>query len=108
MQPFAYRRADSERDALVTIAARPDAAFIAGATDLMQLWKSGVVAPDLVIDISRLPLDSVEEHEDRVSIGALARMSDVADHGLIRGEFPAVAEALLASASPQVRNVATI
>src|SRR5437660_321691 len=107
MQPFAYRRAHSTRDALEA-AARPGAAFIAGATDLMQLWKTGVTAPDLVVDISRLPLDAVVGRDDHIAIGAVARMSDVADDPLIQRECPAVAQALLASASPQVRNVATI
>lgn len=107
MHPFAYARADDARSAL-DAAARPGAAYIAGGTDLMQLWKAGIAAPDLVIDISRLPLDTVEPHADGIAIGALARMSDVADHPLVRDDYPAVAQALLASASPQVRNAATI
>jgi xanthine dehydrogenase YagS FAD-binding subunit len=82
--------------------------FIAGGTDVMQLCKAGVSSPELVIDISRLPLDTIETRAGGVGIGALARMSDVADHPLIRDGYPALAEALLASASPQVRNVATI
>jgi xanthine dehydrogenase YagS FAD-binding subunit len=108
MQPFAYRRAADENDAVAMAAAQPGAAFVAGGTDFMQLWKAGVSAPDLVIDISRLKLDGVAARLDGVAIGALARMSDVADHPAIRRDYRAMAEALLASASPQVRNVATI
>jgi xanthine dehydrogenase YagS FAD-binding subunit len=108
MRPFAYERAADERSALAIAAARPGAAFIAGGTDLLQLWKADISAPDLVIDISLLPLDGVEARQGSIAIGALARLSDVADHPLIRSECPAISEALLASASPQIRNVATI
>src|SRR6267154_3795265 len=108
MQPFAYRRATDEREAIAIAAAQPGAAFVAGGTDFMQLWKAGISAPGLVIDISRLPLDAVTVRPDRIAIGALARMSEVADHPAIRHDYRTIAEALLASASPQVRNVATI
>jgi xanthine dehydrogenase YagS FAD-binding subunit len=108
MRPFAYRRAANARDALEAAATLPDTAFVAGGTDFMQLWKADISTPDLVIDISRLPLGTIKSREDGVTIGALARMSDVADDALIRSRFPAIAEALLASASPQLRNMATI
>src|SRR5579863_7756785 len=107
MRPFAYRRAATESDA-IDEAASPNAVFIAGGTDLMQLWKASLSAPALVVDIGRLPLDKIEERDGIVTVGALARMSDVADHPVIRGRLPAIAEAILASASPQVRNMATI
>ncbi|HKU95975.1 MAG TPA: xanthine dehydrogenase family protein subunit M [Vineibacter sp.] len=107
MNPFTYQRAVDAHDAL-SKASRSGASFIAGGTDFMQLWKTGISAPDLVVDISRLPLDAVTTHEHGVTIGALARMSDVADHPDIRQGYPVIGEALLASASPQVRNAATI
>ena len=110
MRPFASRSARlDDIDALGIAAARPGAAYIAGGTDLMQLWKTGTCAPDLVIDISRLGfLNSIEVRAGSVAIGVLARMSDVADNPVIREEYPAITQALLASASPQIRNVATI
>jgi xanthine dehydrogenase YagS FAD-binding subunit len=108
MRPFAYRRALDDLDAVSIAAARPGSAFIAGGTDLMQLWKTGNSTPDLLIDISRLPLDAIEARAGGITIGALARMSEVADHPAIREGYPAIAQALLASASPQIRNVATI
>lgn len=107
MNPFAYRRARDARDAL-SMASNPGVSFVAGGTDFMQLWKAGISAPDLVVDISRLALDIVETYDGGVRIGALARMSDVADHPDIRDRYPVLAQALLASASPQVRNAATI
>ncbi|SDR11413.1 xanthine dehydrogenase YagS FAD-binding subunit [Rhizobiales bacterium GAS113] len=108
MLPFAYWRAETEDAARAMAATRPGAVFIAGGTDLMQLCKSGVCAPGLVIDISRLPLAAIESSDDGIMIGALACMSDVAEHPAVRSDYPAIAEALKASASPQIRNAATI
>jgi xanthine dehydrogenase YagS FAD-binding subunit len=108
MRPFDYARASSAQDALDLAAARPGAAFIAGGTDLLPLWKDAVSVPPAVIDISRLQLDGIDVHDRGIAIGALVRMADVADHPAMRSEYPAIAEALLASASPQLRNAATI
>jgi xanthine dehydrogenase YagS FAD-binding subunit len=108
MQPFAYRRAETPHAASAMAAERPGAAFIAGGTDLLQLWKSGACAPKLVIDIARLPLDRITCDARGLRIGALARLSDVAAHPAILSDYPVIAEALLASASPQIRNAATV
>ena len=105
--PFAYIRATDQQDAL-RLAARPGAAFIAGGTDFLQLWKMGLAAPSHVVDIAGLALDRIEVHDDRLVIGALARLADAAGHPSIRRELPGLAQALLASASPQVRNMATV
>jgi xanthine dehydrogenase YagS FAD-binding subunit len=74
----------------------------------MQLWKLGVEAPRSVIDINALPFAGIAPGEGGITIGALARLADVADHPAVRDGYGAIAEALLASASPQIRNVATI
>jgi xanthine dehydrogenase YagS FAD-binding subunit len=108
MERFAYHRAASEGAALALAAAHPDAAFIAGGTDLLQLCKQGPAAPARLIDISRLPLDRIEPRTDAIRIGALARMADVADHPEVRRDYPALVQAIEASASPQVRNLATV
>ncbi len=105
--PFAYARAADEQEAL-RLAASPGATFLAGGTDFLQLWKMGLAAPSRVVDIGRLALDRVEVRDDRLVIGALARLADVACHPSIRSELPGLAQALLASASPQVRNMATV
>ena len=107
MQPFDYARVDSAA-AAIRSAAAPGAAFIAGGTDLMQLMKEGAAAPRHLIDINRLPCDEIRLGPDGLRLGALARMADVADDPGVRGRFPAIAQALLASASPQVRNMASI
>src|SRR4051812_10213930 len=108
VRPFDYARATSPRDALELAAARPGAVFIAGGGDVLALWKDAACAPPAVIDISRLPLDAIAVRDGEIAIGALARMADVADHPAIRTDYPVIAEALLASASPQLRNAATI
>jgi xanthine dehydrogenase YagS FAD-binding subunit len=108
MQQVAYHRAASEGAALSLAAAHPDAAFIAGGTDLLQLFKQGPAAPARLIDISRLPLDRIEPRSDALRIGALARLADVARHPEVRRSHPALAQAIAASASPQVRNLATV
>jgi len=108
MQQLAYHRAASEGAALTLAAAHPDAAFIAGGTDLLQLFKQGAAAPAQLIDISRLPLDGIERLPSAIRIGALARLADVARHPEVRRSHPALAEAIEASASPQVRNLATV
>ena len=105
--PFAYARATDEQDA-VRLAAQPGTAFLAGGTDFLPLWKAGLAAPSRVIDIGRLALDRIEVRDDVVVIGALARLADAAGHPSIRRELPGLAQALLASASPQVRNMATV
>ena len=108
MQQVAYHRAASEGAALALAAAHPDAAFIAGGTDLLQLFKRGPAAPARLIDISRLPLDRIEPQPHTLRIGALARLADVARHPEVRRNHPALAQAIEASASPQVRNLATV
>jgi xanthine dehydrogenase YagS FAD-binding subunit len=108
MALFAYSAATSPQAASARAAQVRGADFIAGGTDMMQLITERVRVPREVIDINRLPFTGIRNDGQGVRIGALERMSDVADDPTIRERFPAVAEALLASASPQVRNMATM
>jgi xanthine dehydrogenase YagS FAD-binding subunit len=108
MKNFAYVRAGSLADAQ-RAAADPAAMLLAGGTTLVDLAKCGIAAPDTVIDISHLAdLDTIALDEQGASIGALARMSWVADDPGIRRHFPAISEALWQAASAQLRNMATI
>lgn len=107
MEAFTLTAAGDIDGALAT-ASEADTKFIAGGTDLLQLMKNWVERPKHLVDIDRLPLDRVEFTEQGAHIGALARMSDVADNAELRRRHPVIAEALLASASPQLRNMATI
>ncbi|MDN5004333.1 FAD binding domain-containing protein [Bradyrhizobium sp. GCM10027634] len=104
---FGYVRA-TELDDAVAAGARPGATYLAGGTDLLPLWKAGLAAPQHVIDISRLSLADIFLDGSTLVLGALARLSDVAAHPDVKTRHPLVCEAILASASGQVRNLATI
>jgi len=108
MQPFRYERArDVEAASLAARDGRSE--FLAGGTDMLQLLKDGVRTPRRLLDITTLPgLGRIEAGPSGLTIGALATMSDVAAHPDVAKNYPVIAEALLASASPQIRNMATI
>ncbi|MCP2319226.1 xanthine dehydrogenase YagS FAD-binding subunit [Nocardia amikacinitolerans] len=108
MIPFEYRRAATAEDAVATVSARPDAAYLGGGTNLVDHMKLGVTGPRLLVDVSRLPLAEVEETADGgLRIGAAVRNTDLAAHPLVRTRYPALSRALLAGASGQLRNLAT-
>jgi len=107
MRPFEYVQA-TDPAAAVALAGRPGAAFLAGGTNLVDHLKLGIAAPELLVDVSRLPLDAVEETGDGgLRIGATVRNSDLAAHPAVRRDFPVLSQALLAGASGQIRNAAT-
>ena len=108
MHPFAYARANRPEDAIAAVAPEPGASFFAGGTTLLDLMKLDVVTPTRLVDVNALPLAAIEPIPGGLRIGALARMSDVARHPEVAKGFPVVAEALLNSASPQLRNMASI
>jgi xanthine dehydrogenase YagS FAD-binding subunit len=106
--PFAYVEALDAADAVARVAGRPDAAYLGGGTNLVDHLKLGLVAPGLLVDVSRLPLDRVESLDDGgLRIGAAVRNSDLAAHPSVRRDFPVLSQALLAGASGQIRNMAT-
>jgi xanthine dehydrogenase YagS FAD-binding subunit len=108
MNNFGYVRARDVDDAVRRIAADPRARFIAGGTNILDLIKEHVALPTQLIDITRLPLDKVEETEDGgVRIGALVPNSDLAYHPLIEQRYPVLSSAILAGASQQLRNMAS-
>ena len=109
MNAFTYFRASEAPQAVAELAAKPRAKFLGGGTNLVDLMKMGVETPEQLIDINGLPLAAVEELPGGkgVRIGGLARNSDVAGHPLIQARYPVLSEALLAGASPQLRNRAT-
>jgi xanthine dehydrogenase YagS FAD-binding subunit len=105
---FRYARARDVADVVRQMAADPQAKLIAGGTNLIDLMKEDVERPSRLIDISRLPLKTIEETADGgVRIGALVPNSDLAWHPLIERRYPMLASALLAGASAQLRNMAT-
>ena len=108
MIAFQYARANDVADAVRQISAEPSAKFIAGGTNLIDLMKEDVERPSRLIDISRLPLKTVEETvEGGLWIGALVPNSDLAYHPLVAQRYPVLASAILAGASAQLRNMAS-
>lgn len=107
MRHFGFERAKSVDDA-VRAGAQPEAAFLAGGTSLVDLMKLEVLTPLRVVDVTRLELSRIEPGPDGVVLGALATNTDVAMHPEVRRRLPALSEALLSGASPQLRNVATV
>jgi len=108
-----YRRAGSAREAVELVSGHPGARFLAGGSNLVDHLKLGVTSPPMLVDVSGLPLDAIEERpgddesDGVLRIGANVRNSDLASHRIVRARFPVVARALLAGASGQIRNQAT-
>ena len=108
MKPFSYVRAQDLGGAVAALAEAPNAAFLAGGTNLVDLMKLGVMEPEVLVDVRRLTSDSIEELPDGgVHIGAAVTNSDLAADRTIRSRYPALSQALLAGASGQLRNLAT-
>src|SRR5437588_845382 len=108
MKPFRYERASDASTAVALLAQTPTGAFLGGGTNLVDLMKLGVAQPETLIDVSHLPYDHVELLADgSVHIGAAVRNSDLAADRTIRTRYPMLAQALLAGASGQLRNLAT-
>ena len=108
MNPFRYERAVDPPAAVALLAQAPDGAFLAGGTNLVDHLKLGVRHPELLVDITALPYGRIEPLPDGgVRIGALVRNSDLAADRTIRERYPLLAQALLAGASGQLRNLAT-
>jgi xanthine dehydrogenase YagS FAD-binding subunit len=108
VKEFAYVRAGSVEEATSAYAAHTGARYLGGGTNLVDLMKLGVEAPAALIDVTRLPLDTVEELPGgALRVGAMVRNSDLAAHPLVRDRYPALSQAVLAGASGQLRNAAT-
>ncbi|MCX4445291.1 xanthine dehydrogenase family protein subunit M [Streptomyces sp. NBC_01789] len=109
MREFGYERAHDVAGAVALLGADPGARLLGGGTNLVDLMKAGVERPSLLVDVRELPLDRVESTPDGgLRIGATVSNSDVAAHPGVRRHYPALAQALLAGASGQLRNMATV
>ena len=108
MNPFRYERAPDAPGAVALLAGAPNGVFLAGGTNLVDHMRLGVQHPDLLVDITHLPYDRIEPLPDGgVRIGAMVRNADLAADRTIRTRYPLLAQALLAGASGQLRNLAT-
>jgi CO/xanthine dehydrogenase FAD-binding subunit len=109
MRPFEYVRADDVAAAVALVSADAEAEYLAGGTTELDLvLKDGVLEPGRLVDITRLPLRGVTRAEDTLRVGALVTMEELAADSTVSARVPFVREALLAGASPQLRNMATI
>ncbi|MER6132983.1 xanthine dehydrogenase family protein subunit M [Streptomyces sp. NPDC001815] len=109
MREFGYERAVDVSGALALLDADPDARFLGGGTNLVDLMKTGVERPGRLVDVRELPLDRIESTEDGgLRIGATVTNSDLAAHPDVRRRYPALTQAVLAGASGQLRNMATV
>jgi xanthine dehydrogenase YagS FAD-binding subunit len=109
MREFGYQRASDVSGALALLDADPDARFLGGGTNLVDLMKTGVERPARLVDVRELPLDRIESTPDGgLRIGATVTNSDLAAHPEVRRRYPALTRAVLAGASGQLRNMATV
>ena len=106
MRPFTYQVPSSIQKATSDFG--QDAEFIAGGTTLIDLMKLEVMTPSHLVDINRLPIRGIRITADGLRIGALEKMGDVAEHPEVVTEYPVISQALLKSASAQLRNMASM
>ncbi|WP_033324741.1 FAD binding domain-containing protein [Streptomyces yerevanensis] len=109
MREFGYQRVLDVSGAVALLDADPDARFLGGGTNLVDLMKAGVERPARLVDVRELPLDRIESTRDGgLRIGATVTNSDLAAHPEVRRRYPALTQAVLAGASGQLRNMATV
>jgi xanthine dehydrogenase YagS FAD-binding subunit len=108
VKPFTYARANTVEEAITAYANNADSRFVGGGTNLLDLMKMGVERPSHLIDISRLPLNTIENREGGLRIGALVSNTDAANNESVRRNYPVLSQAILAGASQQLRNMATM
>ncbi len=107
MTPFTYARADGIADA-ITLGADPATAYLGGGTNLVDLMRETIARPDRVVDVTGLSAEIAETEDGGLSIGAAVRNTALAEHSVVRERYPVLARAILAGASPQIRNMATV
>jgi xanthine dehydrogenase YagS FAD-binding subunit len=107
MKSFKYTEAANAGSAVRAVAANQFAKFVAGGTNLIDLMKEYVERPNELVDISRLSLAQIRTISNGISVGALAKNADTANHPLVRQNYPLLSMAILAGASGQLRNMAT-
>lgn len=107
MRPFEYIRAKTAGDAVKILAARPEGRLLAGGTNLIDLMKDHIVTATDLVDVTRVEHAEIRETEKGLTLGALAKNTDTANHPLVRKNYPLLSRAMLAAATVQIRNMAT-
>jgi len=109
MRPFTYVRVTDPAEAVAAVSADPAAAYLAGGTTQLDLMlKDGILATERLVDITQLPLKGITAGEGAIRVGATTTMEEMAADPTVTERLPLVREALLAGASVQLRNMATI
>lgn len=108
MKNFAYQRAGDSQQALETKQTHPHARFLGGGTNLVDLMRENIERPELLIDVSRLNKEITAREDGGLVLGAGAKNTAVAEHKLIRQNYPVISEAILYGASGQIRNMASV
>jgi xanthine dehydrogenase YagS FAD-binding subunit len=107
MRPFEYVRASDPDAAVRAVAANPQARFLGGGTNILDLMKEDVERPNTLVDITRANLAEIRETPAGLSLGALATNTTTANHPVVRRDYPLLTQAIVAGASGQLRNMAT-
>ena len=108
MTPFSYQRANDAQSAIAALATAPAGAYLGGGTNVVDLMRLGVATPDVLVDVARLPYDSIDLLPDGgLRIGAAVKNSVLAADRTVRARYPVLSQALLSGASGQLRNLAT-
>lgn len=108
MHPFSYERAKNVKGATQTVAKNPGADFIAGGTSQIDLMKEDVLRPTQLVDVTNLPLKSISNYNGGLRIGALVSNTEAAYHPEVQKRYTVLSEAILAGASAQIRNMASM
>jgi xanthine dehydrogenase YagS FAD-binding subunit len=108
MRPFSYVRAADAGEAVALVSADPNTTYLAGGTTQLDLMKDGVLGPDRLVDITRLPLSGITHTGTTIRVGATTTMEELAADPVVIERLPFIREALLLGASTQLRNLATI
>src|SRR6187431_730751 len=108
MKTFEYIRADTPAEALKSIDGHPQGRFLAGGTNLLDLMKDEIENASELVDLTRIGLtDITGDGVSGLTLGALAKNSDTANHPLVRKHYPLLSRAMLSAATMQIRNMAT-
>jgi xanthine dehydrogenase YagS FAD-binding subunit len=108
MREFGYARPTDPAEAMAMLTGTPGARFLGGGTNLVDLMKLGVETPDVLIDVTALPYDFIEDRDGGLRIGSGTRNSELAANQAVRRRYPVLAQAVVNGASGQLRNMATV
>lgn len=108
MKNFSYQRAESVDAAIGLFGQTAGAKFLGGGTNLVDLMRENIEQPDAVIDVTQLPANIEQAADGTIRIGAAVKQTALANHKLIRENFPFLSQAILFGASGQIRNMATV